>query len=59
VLSRLSARQIAPVKTSEPHIVTGWRLAKGGRKMTARSALFTAAGQAVGVARATWIRLPS
>ena len=28
-----------------------------GRKMTAGSALFTATGQAVGVARATWIRL--
>ena len=53
----LSARQIAPVKTSEPHIVAGWRLTQDGRKVTAGSALFTAAGQAVGVARATWIRL--
>jgi hypothetical protein len=42
VLGRLSARQIAPVKTSEPHIVVGWHLAKDGRKMTAGSALFTA-----------------
>jgi hypothetical protein len=57
VLGRLSARQIAPVKTSEPHIVVGWRLATDGRKTTAGSALFTATGQAVGVARATWIRL--
>ena len=57
VLGRLSARQIGPVRAGEPHIVAGWRLAEDGRKMTAGSALFTATGQAVGVARATWIRL--
>ena len=57
VLGRLSARQIAPAKTGEPHVVAGWRLAEDGRKVTAGSALFTATGQAVGVARATWIRL--
>jgi hypothetical protein len=51
VLGRFSARQIAPVKSSEPHIVVGWRLAADGRKTTAGSALFTATGQAVGVAR--------
>jgi hypothetical protein len=37
--------------------VTGWRLATEGRKLLAGSALFTATGNAVGVARATWIRL--
>jgi hypothetical protein len=37
--------------------VVGWRLAADGRKLLAGSALFTATGQAVGVARATWIRL--
>jgi hypothetical protein len=57
VLGRLSARQIAPVKSGEPHIVVGWRLGQDGRKTTAGSALFTATGQAVGVARATWIRI--
>ena len=57
VLGRFSARQIAPVKSSEPHIVLGWRPGSDGRKTTAGSALFTAAGQAVGVAHATWIRL--
>jgi len=57
VLGRFSARHIDPVKASEPHTVVGWRLAQDGRKMTAGSALFTAAGQAAGVARATWIRL--
>lgn len=57
VLGRLSARQIAPVVTGEPHIVVGWRVAAEGRKLTAGSALFTAAGRPVGIARATWIRL--
>ena len=57
VLGRLSARQLAPAKSGEPHIVVGWRLGTDGRKTTAGSALFTATGQAVGVARATWIRL--
>ena len=56
VLGRLSARQLAPVQSSEPHVVVGWRLAAEGRKMTAGSALFAATGQPVGVARATWIR---
>ncbi len=57
VLGRLAARQIAPVKASEPHIVAGWRLTEDGRKVLAGSALFTATGQTVGLARATWIRL--
>ena len=35
----------------------GWRLANDGHKMSAGSALFTATGQAAGVARASWIRL--
>ncbi|MGO9139831.1 MAG: hypothetical protein ACLP70_00020 [Streptosporangiaceae bacterium] len=45
VLGRLSARQIAPVRTRDPYVVVGWRLAGDGRKMTAGSALLTAAGQ--------------
>ena len=57
VLGRFSVRQIAPVKSSEPHVVAGWRMAADGRKTTAGSAVFTASGQAAGVARATWIRL--
>ena len=57
VLGRRSARQLGPVRARKPYIVVGWRLAEEGRKMIAGSALFTADGQAVGVARATWIRL--
>jgi hypothetical protein len=57
VLGRFTVQQIGPVKTSEPHVVVGWRVAQDGRKLLAGAALFTAAGQAVGAARATWIRL--
>jgi hypothetical protein len=57
VLGRFEARQLRPVRTGEPHVVAGWRVARDGRKLLAGSALFTATGQAVGVARATWIRL--
>ena len=57
VLGRFAARQLGPVRAGEPHVVTGWRLAAEGRKLLAGSALFTVTGQAVGVARATWIRL--
>jgi len=56
VLGRLSAGQLAPVKAGQPHVVAGWRLAQDGRKLTAGSALFTAAGQVTAAARATWIR---
>jgi hypothetical protein len=37
--------------------VAGWHLGEEGRKLFAGSALFTAAGQVAGLARATWIRL--
>jgi len=57
VLGRFAARQLGQVPVGEPHVVAGWRLARDGRKLLAGSALFTATGQAVGVARATWIRL--
>jgi hypothetical protein len=57
VLGRFSVRQLAPVRTGEPYVVTGLRLAEDGHKLTAGSALYTAAGQVVGTARATWIRL--
>jgi hypothetical protein len=57
VLGRFAARHLGPVRAGEPHVVAGWRLAAEGRKLLAGSALFTATGQAVGVARATWIRL--
>jgi hypothetical protein len=57
LLGRLAARQLGPVQAGEPHVVVGWRYAAERRKVLAGSALFTASGQAVGAALATWIRL--
>ena len=57
LLGRFAARQLGAIKAGDPHVVVGWRLAAQGRKILAGSALFTASGQAVGVAQATWIRL--
>jgi hypothetical protein len=57
LLGRLAARQTGGIKAGEPHVVIGWRLADEGRKVRAASALFTARGQAVAVAQATWIRI--
>jgi hypothetical protein len=57
VLGRLAVRVPAAVRAGEPHAVVGWRIGRDGRKLTAGSAVFTAAGDVAGVARATWIRL--
>jgi hypothetical protein len=57
LLGRFTVRQDGPVALGEPHVLMGWRLAEEGRKLMAGSAIFTAAGQPVAAARATWIRL--
>jgi hypothetical protein len=57
VLGRLAVRQLGPVQPDQPYVVVGWRLAQDGRKLTAGSAVFDAAGQQIGVGCATWIRL--
>jgi hypothetical protein len=57
VLGRIAVRIPAVVRAGEPHAVVGWRIALDGRKVTAGSAIFTAAGAVAGVARATWIQL--
>jgi hypothetical protein len=57
VLGRLAVRIPGVVRAGEPHAVVGWRIGVDGRKATAGSAIFTAAGDVVAVARATWIQL--
>jgi hypothetical protein len=57
VLGRLAVRIPGVVRAGEPHAVVGWRIGRDGRKLTAGSAIFTAAGELAGVARATWIQL--
>jgi hypothetical protein len=57
VLGRLSVRQLSLAVPFEPHVVIGWRVAGEGRKLVAGSALFSAGGELVALARATWIQL--
>jgi hypothetical protein len=57
VLGRLAVGIPGVVRVGEPHAVVGWRVARDGRKLTAGSAIFTAAGEVAGSARATWIQL--
>jgi hypothetical protein len=57
VLGRMAVTISGPVRTAAPHAVVGWRAGHHGRKVTAGSAIFTAGGELVGLARATWIQL--
>lgn len=57
LLGRITVWPLAPVRAGEPHVVLGWREGVSGRKLTAGSAIQTAAGESVAVARATWIRV--
>jgi hypothetical protein len=57
VLGRMAVTIDRPVRAGAPHAVVGWRAGHEGRKVTAGSATFTAAGDLVGLARATWIQL--
>ena len=57
VLGRFAVRQLESVQPGKPHVVSGWRVGQDGRKLTAGSAVFDAAGRPVGVAYATWIQL--
>jgi hypothetical protein len=57
VLGRFSVRIPGPVLAGAPHAVTGWRVGRDGRKIDAGSAIFTADGELVALARARWIQL--
>jgi hypothetical protein len=56
LLGRITAWLLGAVHVGEPHVVVGWRKGDGGRRLLAGSAIYTATGTAVAVARATWIR---
>jgi hypothetical protein len=55
VLGRLAARIDRVPHAGEPCVVVGWPLGEDGRKLYAGTALFTAGGELLAVARATWI----
>ncbi len=57
VLGRMAVTIGGLVRTGAPHAVVGWRAGHDGRKVAAGSAIFTADGDLVALARATWIQL--
>ncbi|HTU61393.1 MAG TPA: hypothetical protein VMF89_23220, partial [Polyangiales bacterium] len=57
LLGELAVELLQPVQASEPHVVVGWLIAEEGRKRTAGTALFDAAGGCRAQAIATWIQL--
>ena len=58
VLGELAARIDDHVEPGEKCIAAGWSLGIDGRKRYAGSAVYSAEGRAVAVARATWIEVP-
>ena len=54
-LARFAVRIDAPVSAGEEHVVLGWPIERDGRKHHAGSAVFSAAGEPLAIARALMI----
>ncbi len=59
VLGRMALEQHGAVTPGEPHVVVGWTTGSEGRKVHTGTALHTADGQLLAVARATWLQVPA
>ncbi|HEY3020117.1 MAG TPA: hypothetical protein VGJ32_07990 [Solirubrobacteraceae bacterium] len=57
VLAALTAHVHRAPEPGAPHVVVSWALGVEGRRRLAASALLTAAGEPIAVARATWAAL--
>lgn len=55
LLGRMACRIDELPAPGEPHVVQGWALGVDGRKVRTGSALYSATGQVLAVAQATWI----
>jgi hypothetical protein len=55
VLGRMAAGIHELPRVGEPHVVVGWPVGEESRKRHAGSALYTAAGGLLAVARSTWL----
>ena len=55
VLGRMAVARAGTPTVGEPHVVTGWVTGEDGRKVHTGTALRTADGAVVAVARATWL----
>ena len=59
LLGRMAAKSIIPVKTNQPHTVSGWVIQKEGRKVFTGTAIYNETGEVCAMAKGTWIRLRS
>jgi hypothetical protein len=59
LLGRMTAEVVRLPRAGEPLVVSGWALAREGRKIHAATTLHDARGALVGRARQTWIALES
>jgi acyl-coenzyme A thioesterase PaaI-like protein len=57
VLGRMSAKILRPLRPGQPCVVLGWPLSSEGKKHFAATALYSAEGELIGCARATWFVL--
>ncbi len=57
VLARLAVRIDEELRVGEAYVSVSWKLREDGRKRTSGTALYTADGRPVAVARALWIEL--
>jgi hypothetical protein len=55
LLGRLAVRILEPPNGGEEHVVLGWPVGAEGRKRHAGSALLTAEGREIAIARSTWL----
>jgi acyl-coenzyme A thioesterase PaaI-like protein len=53
--ARIAARLLAPVRAGEPHVVAGWPIARDGRKLTAGTAIWDAAGRLLACSLQLWL----
>lgn len=58
LLGELIVELSGTVHVAEPHLVIGWEFARDGRKHHTGTALFSQAGECVGVGRAIWFEVP-
>jgi hypothetical protein len=55
LLGRMAAHVLSLPGVGEPHVVAGWRVGEDGRKRYAASAVYSAEGDVLAVARSTWL----
>ena len=55
VLGRIALQRVGPVDPGRPYVVTGWTTRQEGRKVHTGTALRSADGELLAMARATWL----